>query len=46
LKTLENDTLDLITKLIPLSSAYTGGTSENPVGRPKLADEDKSKKTI
>lgn len=46
LKTLENDTLDLITKLIPLSSAYTGGAGENPVGRPKLANEDKSKKTI
>lgn len=49
LKDLENEVLDLSDKLRPLSSAYTqngaNGTG-NPVGRPKLADEDKSDKTL
>ena len=44
LKNLENDSLKLIEKLIPLSSAYTQGSGE--VGRPKLAADQKSEKTI
>ena len=44
LKDLENKSLKLVEKLIPLSSAYTQGTGE--VGRPALAEEDKSDKTI
>lgn len=45
IKELENDLLELHTKLIPLTSAYTqSGTGE--VGRPRLATEDKSPKTI
>lgn len=44
LKDLENKSLKMIEKLIPLSSAYTQGTGE--VGRPALANEDKSDKTI
>jgi hypothetical protein len=34
LKDLENDALNLITKLVPLSSAYTQGNGQ--VGRPEL----------
>ena len=44
LKELENNTLELQDKLIPLSSAYTQAKGE--VGRPKLATEEKSQKTI
>lgn len=44
LKDLENKSLKMIEKLIPLSSAYTQGSGE--VGRPALAQEDKSEKTI
>lgn len=45
-KELENDLLELHTKLLPLSSAYTQSASSGEVGRPKLAEEDKSIKTI
>ena len=46
-KELENDVLELDELLIPLSSAYTqSASSDNPVGRPKKSDEDKSPKTI
>ena len=44
LKELENEVLKLIEQLIPLSSAYT--QSANDVGRPSLAQEEKSTKTI
>lgn len=44
LKDLENDSLKLIEQLIPLSSAYTQGSGK--VGRPELAPEQKSVKTI
>ena len=44
LKELENEVLDLMTKLIPLSSAYTQGSGQ--VGRPTLTPEQKSDKTI
>ena len=44
-KELENDLLELQNKLIPLSSAYTQ-TGNGEVGRPRLATEDKSLKTI
>ena len=44
LKNLENDALDLLTKLVPLSSAYTQGTGQ--VGRPELPADQKSQKTI
>lgn len=44
-KELENDLLELHTKLLPLSSSYTqSGTGD--VGRPPLANEDKALKTI
>lgn len=43
IKTLENDLLELHTKLLPLSSAYT---QSGEVGRPALDLEDKSVKTI
>lgn len=45
IKDLENDLLELHTKLLPLSSAYTQSGSGD-VGRPPLAEEDKSIKTI
>lgn len=45
LKELENTALKLLTKLIPLSSAYTQ-SSGNPVGRPELPTDQKSEKTI
>ena len=44
LKDLENDALNLITKLVPLSSAYTQGSGQ--VGRPELPTDQKSQKTI
>jgi hypothetical protein len=44
LKDLENKSLKMMEKLIPLSSAYTQGAGE--VGRPALANEEKSDKTI
>ena len=44
IKDLENDVLDLSSKLIPLQSAYTQ-SGEGP-GRPKLPDDQKSSKTI
>lgn len=46
LKKLENDVLNLEDLLIPLSSSYTQSSSTGEVGRPKLAEEDKSPKTI
>lgn len=45
LKELENDVLKLGEKLIPLSSSYTQ-SSDNPIGRPKLDDNEKAEKTI
>ena len=45
LKELENDVLKLGEKLIPLSSSYTQ-SSDNPTGRPKLDDSEKTEKTI
>ena len=47
-KDLENDVLLLGEKLRPLSSSYTqsGSPSGNPVGRPRLADDEKADKTI
>lgn len=47
LKELEDDVLDLPSKLIPLQSAYTQSSSsgEGP-GRPKKPDDEKSAKTI
>ena len=44
IKDLENEVLDLGSKLIPLSTSYT--QSGNPVGRPALSPEEKSEKTI
>lgn len=44
LKELENDALDMLSKLIPLSSAYTASSGQ--VGRPELPAEQKSQKTI
>lgn len=44
IKDLENKTLKLAEKLIPLSSAYTQGTGQ--VGRPELPLDQKSQKTI
>ena len=44
IKNLENNVLKLDEILIPLSSSYTQSSGE--VGRPKLAVEDKSPKTI
>ena len=44
LKDLENKALNLIEKLIPLSSAYTQGSGQ--VGRPTLPADQKSQKTI
>jgi hypothetical protein len=44
IKKLENDVLKLSDLLIPLASSYTQDTGE--VGRPKLATEDKSPKTL
>jgi len=46
IKELENDLLELHEKLLPLSSAYTQSANSGDVGRPKLAEEDKSIKTI
>lgn len=48
LKGLENDVLNLKEKLIPPQTAYTqgNGSEGNDVGRPKLAEEDKSEKTL
>ena len=46
LKELENDVLDLPSKLIPLQSAYTQSSSGEGPGRPKKPDEEKSAKTI
>lgn len=43
-KKLENTLLDLKNLLIPLDSSYT--QTGNPVGRPKLSEEEKSPKTI
>ena len=46
-KKLENDCLDLSSLLIPLESSYTqSGKGTGQVGRPALALEDKSPKTI
>lgn len=44
LLTLENEVLDIIPDLVPLSSSYT--TSTDKGGRPMKDDEDKSDKTI
>jgi hypothetical protein len=44
MKKLENDALKMGELLIPLESSYT--QSANPVGRPKLPEEEKSQKTI
>lgn len=44
LKDLENNMLELDTKLVPLSSAYTQGSGEP--GRPELPTDQKSEKTI
>lgn len=44
LKDLENNALNLIEKLIPLSSAYTQTSGQ--VGRPELPADQKSQKTI
>lgn len=44
IKDLENEVLELGSKLIPLSTSYT--QSGNPVGRPALSPEEKSEKTI
>lgn len=44
IKDLENEVLDLGSKLIPLSTSYT--QSGNPVGRPAKSPEEKSEKTI
>ena len=44
IKKLENDVLKLSDLLIPLASSYTQDTGE--VGRPRLAAEDKSPKTL
>lgn len=49
LKDLENDVLMLGDKLRPLNSSYTQSgstTTGNPVGRPKLSDDQKAEKTI
>lgn len=47
IKDLENDVLLLGDKLRPLNSSYTqSGSTGNPVGRPKLPDEEKAEKTI
>jgi len=53
LKDLENDVLDLGDKLIPLSTSYTqsnssssSDSSSGKVGRPALAEEEKSEKTL
>lgn len=47
LKDLENDVLMLGERLRPLASSYTqSGSTGNPVGRPKLPDEEKAEKTI
>ena len=46
IKELENDVLDLPSRLIPLQSAYTqSGSGEGP-GRPTLPNDKKSAKTI
>lgn len=52
-KALENDLIDISTVLVPISTAYTGGGAgttspgdANPVGRPALAEEEKSAKTL
>lgn len=45
-KDLENDVLDLQSKLIPPSSSFTQSGTGNPVGRPKKAEEEKSPKTL
>lgn len=46
LKNLENNVLELHEKLIPLSSAYTHSADNEDGGRPKLAEEEKSEKTV
>ena len=49
LKTLENDVLKLGEKMIPPKTSYTQSISsdaDQPVGRPQLAEEDKSEKTL
>lgn len=46
IKDLENDVLDLKSKLIPPDSSYTQSGTGNPVGRPKVAEEEKSPKTL
>lgn len=45
IKDLENDVLDLKSKLIPPDTSYTQ-SSENPVGAPKKSEEEKSPKTL
>ena len=45
IKELENDALDLLTKLIPLQSSYTQN-AKGDVGRPALPLDEKSEKTI
>lgn len=46
IKNLENDLLELHTKLIPLATSYTQSSSDTKAGRPALNPEDKSDKTI
>lgn len=47
IKSLENDVLNMSEVLIPVSTAFNGGGSnDNKVGRPALAEEDKSDKTL
>jgi hypothetical protein len=46
LKDLENDTLDLVSKLIPLQTSFTQSGNEDTGGRPEKPIEKKSDKTI
>lgn len=46
LKDLENDVLNLKSKLIPPDSSYTQSSTGNPVGRPSKAEEEKAPKTL
>ena len=46
LKDLENDVLDLKSKLIPPESSYTQGSNGGQVGRPTKPDSEKSPKTL
>ena len=46
LKDLENDVLNLKSKLIPPDTSYTQTSTGNPVGRPSKSEEEKSPKTL